>query len=202
MALKSSRIAGLRLRAGLLALGALVALPSMSWAALTRGGVTFPTKVRVGSEELRLNGAGLRQVTLFNIDVYAAALYVAEPTNDARAILDSPDTKRVDMSFLRNVRRKQIREAWNKSFRQNCEGDQCERLRPTLERLEAAVPDLRQGDRLQFTFGPQGVEIQLNGRTLEQVAGAEFARVLLATWIGRHPPSRSLRAELLGVAER
>jgi hypothetical protein len=39
-----------------------------------RGGVTFPTKVRVGSKELRLNGAGLRQVTLFNIDVYAAAL--------------------------------------------------------------------------------------------------------------------------------
>ena len=46
-------------------------------------GVSFPDQ----SGALKLNGLGLRQATFLKVDVYVAALYVAQPSGDANAIL-------------------------------------------------------------------------------------------------------------------
>src|SRR5512144_2908913 len=83
-------------------------------------GVQFPDTVSVGGRELRLNGAGIR--TKFFAKVYAGALYLAEPSSDADAIVAADLPKRVRMVFLRDVDRKKILETYREGFHNNSSG--------------------------------------------------------------------------------
>ena len=48
-------------------------------------GVNFPDQAQVDGSTLTLNGLGLRQATMFKVNVYVAALYVAKTSNDPNA---------------------------------------------------------------------------------------------------------------------
>ena len=50
-------------------------------------GITFPEQTSVQNSTLVLNGLGLRQATMVKVNVYVAALYVAQKSADANAIL-------------------------------------------------------------------------------------------------------------------
>ena len=52
-------------------------------------GVNFPEQMQVDGSTLTLNGLGLRQATFLKVNVYVAALYVANVSSDAQALLAS-----------------------------------------------------------------------------------------------------------------
>ena len=68
-------------------------------------GVSFPEQVQSGRGTLKLNGLGLRQATIFKIDVYVGALYVTQTGADADAILQSNAPKEIVLHFVRDVGR-------------------------------------------------------------------------------------------------
>jgi len=53
--------------------------------------------------KLVLNGLGVRQATVFNVNVYVAAFYVAKPSNDGNVIPGANTPKELILQFLRNV---------------------------------------------------------------------------------------------------
>jgi hypothetical protein len=56
-------------------------------------GVNFPEQTQVQASPLTLNGLGLRQATMLKVNVYIAALYMAQKSTDANAILASNTPK-------------------------------------------------------------------------------------------------------------
>ena len=85
--------------------------------------VNFPDQVQVAGSTLALNGLGLRQATVFKVNVYVAALYVPKTSNDANAILASTAPKQLVLQFVRNVSAEDIAKGWNEGFEKSAKGE-------------------------------------------------------------------------------
>lgn len=85
---------------------AIVLFASAPAGALEVSGVQVPETLSAGGQELKLNGAGLRKK--FIVKVYVGALYLAEPSRDAEAVVAADAPKAVRMTFLRDVTRSQM----------------------------------------------------------------------------------------------
>ena len=82
-------------------------------------GVTFPEQTQVQTSPLTLNGLGLRQATMLKVNVYVAALYVAQKSTDANTILGSNSPKKLVLHFVRDVDSTDLKEAWQEGFEHN-----------------------------------------------------------------------------------
>ena len=94
-------------------------LPRLPPAPRPRGNATgsrFQSISRPAGQTLTLNGLGLRKATIFGIKVYVGALYVAHPTADANAILNSRDPVEIDLAFVFHASAGQLRDAWEEGF--------------------------------------------------------------------------------------
>jgi long-chain acyl-CoA synthetase len=74
-------------------------------------GVNFPEQIQLDGVNLVLNGTGLRQATVFKVDVYVAALYVPKASNDAATLLNTDAAKQMTLQFVRNVGANDLRNA-------------------------------------------------------------------------------------------
>jgi hypothetical protein len=164
----------------------------------TKAGVTMPDAVQVGDKQLVLNGMGVREATWLKIDVYVAGLYLEHPSSDAAKIVASDETKQLVLHFVHDADRGRIVEAWNQGFERSATVPVAQ-IRGQIDRLNAAMPALRKGDTLMFTYVPgQGVAVQVNGTTKTVIAGDDFARSLFSIWLGPKPLKPELRRGLLG----
>ncbi len=150
----------------------------------------------IGSETLILNGRGIHR--RYSFRVYELSLFLKNKTKGAEKILNSKDTKFVKMKFLRNLKAKQIRDGFNDAFKINC-ANQCAKLKPYLDTLQKSVPDMKTGKSFEFTFSPEKVFLKVQGQGEIEIPSSEFAKVLLLTWIGPHPPSKDLKSGVLGL---
>lgn len=183
-------------------LAALVASLAFPTAALARscGGVDFPGSVTVAGERLTLNGLGIREATVFNVDVYVAGLYVATPARTADALLDFTHPIMLDMRFVRDIDQSTMNEAFEHGFSRNAGGNLAA-LQARINQLKRWVPNLTSGMNLVFTWLPgQGVQMKVDGRVLGVIPGEDFAGVFFRIWLGPTPPNRGLRTGLLGGA--
>ncbi|MGK5085231.1 chalcone isomerase family protein [Bdellovibrionota bacterium FG-1] len=177
---------------------ALVILSSTSVFAAEISGVQLPDQVKIQDKTLKLNGVGLRQATIFRVNVYAGALYLENLSHDAAAILGSDSLKDLEMIFMRNVDAKDISKAWNKGFEENCKIN-CAVLASSLDKLKALMTtDMKKGESMALRFFPNGVELFLRGVSAGKVENPEFSKTLLRIWLGENPPNESLKKGLLG----
>src|SRR5262245_9527212 len=87
--------------------------------AASKEGVTLPDTVTVEGKTLVLNGMGVREATVFNVNVYGAGLYLDSKSRAPDEIIESAQDKRLDLVFVRDVDRDDITEAWTKGFKKN-----------------------------------------------------------------------------------
>ncbi|MBC7690279.1 MAG: chalcone isomerase family protein [Methylotenera sp.] len=180
-----------------IAASSLLSLLSMNAHAARIEGVEFPEQLKVESKNLVLNGVGLRSATLFNVKVYAGALYVETKSKNEAEIIDSPQIKDVKMVFLRDVKKDQLNEAWEKGIHKACVKG-CPQLEEPLAQLKAMMVSVKPKDTMEFTIFPAKVEVKVNDQKAGEISNANFSKMLLATWIGREPPTEELKAGLLG----
>ena len=161
-------------------------------------GVTFPEQTQVQATPLALNGLGLRQATMLKVNVYVAALYVAQQSPDANAILAAPPPKQLVLHFVRDVDGADLKKAWDEGFANNAKA-QVPALKERIEQFKGWMADMKSGQRLTLTHKPgAGIEVDVNGKVQGTITGEDFARALLAIWLGPKPPNPGLKAGLLG----
>ncbi len=161
-------------------------------------GVSFPQRIQARGETLTLNGLGLRKATIFGIKVYVGALYVAHPTADANAILDSREPAQIDLAFVFRASAGQLRSAWQDGFQKSAPG-KLPALQSRIARLDGWMHGVRSGEKMSFLRIPGvGIQYSLDGAVQGTIPGDDFARAFLAIWLGASPPSPELRAGLLG----
>lgn len=174
-------------------------LPQPGWAA-TIGGVTLPDTYPAAGQTLVLNGLGLRTLTVFNVKVYAAGLYLAQRSGDARAIMASPGPKVVLLQFLHAASKSDIEKQYREGERKNCSHGECAPADAAdYERLIAATPAAAVGDTLTYVMTAKGVRVLSNSRLVGDFANPDLALRLLAGFIGDTPPSEDLKRHLLGA---
>lgn len=196
-ATKRTVCARLDLRRLLLICGLLAVCPGAARAA-EMDGVTMPDFREVGGAMLRLNGMGVRTYSMFHVHIYVAGLYLERPTSDPEAILNGNGPKLLDIHFVHDVSEGNARKAWSDGFADNCVAP-CHLEPNDVARFLAQVPAFRRGDHSTLEFGPHGVTVTINGRSLGTIDNPTFARAMLATFIGPVPPTEPLKHGLLGL---
>ena len=162
-------------------------------------GVNFPDQVQVAGSTLSLNGLGLRQATVFKVNVYVGALYVAKTSNDANAILASNTPKEIALHFVRNVSADDVAKGWNEAFEKNAKSD-LPALKDRIAMLNGWMADMKSGERLTFVYTPDaGVQVDVNGKVKGAIKGDDFAKAFFSIWLG-DPPNPEIKTGLLGGA--
>jgi hypothetical protein len=161
-------------------------------------GVDFPEQAQVDGAALKLNGLGLRQATFLKVNVYVAALYVAQPSRDGNAILKANAPKEIVLHFVRDVGRADLNKGWEEGFENNAKSE-LPALKARIESFKGMMADVKTGQRLRFVHKPgAGVNVEVAGAAKGTIAGDDFARALFAIWLGANPPNPELKAGLLG----
>ncbi len=158
--------------------------------------VTLPNSVNVNGTPLTLNGMGVREATVFNVNVYVAGLYLQERSRDGNAIINSNETKRLVLRFVRDVSNEDMRDALLESFGSN--GGRA--MQAEVRQLAQMLPnEITEGTTLTFTYTPdEGLEVRVGSRARGTIAGQDFARVFFRIYLGPNPPNAGLKTGLLG----
>jgi len=161
-------------------------------------GVAFPDQMQSDGAALKLNGLGLRQATMFRVNVYVAALYLAQTSADADAILGANAPRQLVMHFVRDVGNADLTKAWDEGFENNAKSE-LPSLKERIEAFKGLMADMKAGERIGLSYKPgAGVQVAVKGAVKGTIAGDDFARALFAIWLGPHPPNAGLKAGLLG----
>jgi hypothetical protein len=163
-------------------------------------GISFPEEVSVAGRELRLNGVGVVTKAIF-VEVYAVGLYLEKPATDARAAISIDQAKRIVIGMKHNVSRRAFVQAVERAILLNSRSA-IPTLRARLDLLEHALPALKKGDVLDFTYMPGvGTRMRCQGKELT-IPGKDFADALFSVWLGPKPVNGALKRQLLGVAHK
>lgn len=151
--------------------------------------------VEVSGKRLVLNGAAVQKKLFW--DIYAVALYLESPGQDAHVVVSSDQVKRIHLRLLRDASKTQLQGALRDGFRKSISdvGPVAERL----ERLLAAIPDVRKGDDILITYVPgQGTSLEGQGCQPVLLPGKDFADAMFSLWLGSDPGTQRIKRQLLG----
>ena len=174
----------------------------LSWnaGAVEVAGVKLADSVNVGSQDLVLNGAGLR--TKFFFKVYVAALYVQVKQTSESAVIADENPQRIALYMLRDLSEKRFMDATLEAIEANHTKAEMAMMNDQIKQMSDIfhlVEDLHSGDVITIDYLPSiGTEISVNGVTYGTIVGEMFHRALLKIWLGSHPVQADLKAELLG----
>ena len=141
----------------------------------------------------------LRTVTLLRVRAYVAGLYLSQPSSDPAAILSSPAPKVVLMQYLHDADRDRIVAEFREGEQHNCGNGECPRQdEADFERMVASAPPVKVGDTYTFIITPQSLTFLANNKPVGTYT-PDLGRLILAGFIGNHPPSAEVKAGLLGA---
>lgn len=175
----------------------------LSWAgALQFEGQYFEDRVVLAGQPLRLNGLGVRAVSV--IRGYAAALYLPQPATSHAEASGQSGPKRLEIRLLRNVPAHELAQALTRGVSRNStqavRDRLADRLQQLTDRFEQAGPR-RKSDTVSLDYLPgQGTELRINGALQgPPIPGEDLYAALLSVFIGAHPADERLRRGLLGL---
>jgi hypothetical protein len=160
-------------------------------------GKEIPATLTVAGQDLKLNGHGLRKK--FVVKVYVGALYLATPTQSAQEVVKLDAPKAVRMTFLRDVSKDQIMDAFREGFAANTGRDAPKTFAAKLDRLATALPnELKEGQVLQIAYAPNaGTLVSAAGGNEVIIEGKDFSDALFMNWFGPKPPNDDVKKGML-----
>ena len=159
-------------------------------------GKEIPTTATVGGQELKLNGWGIRKK--FVVKVYVGALYLAAPTKSPEEVVKQDAPKAVRMTFLRDVSKSQIMDAFREGFAANTGRDAPAKFAAQLDQLAAGIPgEMKEGQVLEVAWVPGTGTVVSSGESKAVVQGKDFSDALFMNWFGPRPPNDDLKRRML-----
>jgi long-chain acyl-CoA synthetase len=163
-------------------------------------GVKLSDSAQVGSQELVLNGAGIRTKWFFK--VYVGALYLPQKQTAADMVIADEHPQRIAMYMLRDLGGKRLYGAFNEAIQANHNGPELKAMKAQLKQMADifnAIGEAKQGDVITLDYQPAGgTKVGLNGKVYGNIEGAAFKRALLKIWLGNKPAQDDLKKAMLG----
>ena len=159
-------------------------------------GVTFYSEIKLGANNLVLNGGGLREKYFF--DLYVGALFLQQKSKDASKILNADVPMVIQLKLVSNsVTREKFVESVREGFKNASHGkatkDQISKF------INSFTSAFKKGDKINFEYQPnKGVAVEKNGTQLCVIEGLEFKKALFSIWLGNVPADANLKEGMLG----
>lgn len=164
------------------------------------GQVEFPKTWAFKGNNLPIVGSGLREYSLLKIAVYAAAMYRANPQASAQtnvdAILSLNEPVVIHLQMLRDVSKEDSIKAWQYYIKANCVAP-CKLEENSLSQFLSYVPNSTPSQKQTYIFSKDGLQVFINDVALGTISDDDFARTVLATWLGAKPTSEALKLALI-----
>ena len=158
-------------------------------------GIEVAETLSAEGKTLKLNGAGIRKK--FVVKVYVGALYLEDASTDAAAIIKSDAVRVVKMTFLREVEKAKLINAFKEGFEKNSAA-KAAALLPPLDKVAAAIGDAKNGTVMTVSYAPgKGTTISMQGSGSVTIEGKDFADAIFLSWLGSKPADDGLKTELL-----
>lgn len=179
-------------------LSSLLAMPSHSAEVM---GIKVDDTAKVGTQNLKLNGAGVRYKAIFK--VYVAALYLAENKSTTAEVLALGGAKRLSLTVQRDLSSEELGRRFMDGMRQNADVSERAKLVGAMlsfGQMFSSIPEMKKGDVLTVDLIPgTGTVSQLNGKKVgDTIPDANFYNALLKIWLGPQPVDEKLKRDLLG----
>ena len=163
------------------------------------GGIEFKENIKLGEANLLLNGAGQR--TKYFVDLYIAALYLTDKTQDAQAIIDADKVMLIQIHVISNLITSEnlsrgTAEGFNKST-----GNNTKAIQSQIDGfLDAFKDPITLGDIFEIVYQPGiGVTVVKNRHITKRLpADMAFKRALFGIWLSGKPAQTSLKNSMLG----
>lgn len=167
--------------------------------ALEIAGVAIAPSQTVDSQELQLNGSGLRTVTILHVKAYVAAFYAPKALRTPEEINASTGPLRFDFTFVRAFDKKDVTKAWTLQFRESASYSY-----PTLEKDVAQLTQyfgaIRKNGVETIELVGDKTRITDDGVFRGEIIGSDFQKAFLSLWFGSNPVPR-MKLALLGFKE-
>jgi long-chain acyl-CoA synthetase len=163
------------------------------------GGVKLDDKVSMGTQELVLNGAGVRTRVVFK--VYVASLYLPQKAADLAGVL-SKSPRRIQLNILRTLSGDQLVDALNEGLAENNAPAELGAVKPQVEALATIMKsfkEVKEKDVVTLDFVDGATRIGLNGEAKGSIGGDAFNQALTKVWLGDKPVQADLKKSLLGA---
>ena len=188
--------------ASLIACAALF-VPTFTFAAEVSG-VKIEDAIKVGDQDIKLNGLGIRYKAVFK--VYAAALHLSAKKVTAPDVFAALGAKRVTLVMLREVSNEEFGQSFMAGIQKNSEkAERAKLIVPLMKfgEMFASIPVLKKGDVITIDWIPNsGTHIHLNNKKIiEVIPDPTFYNVILKIWLGEQPADAKLKKLLLGEVE-
>ena len=164
-------------------------------------GQSFDDIVKVGNQELKLNGLGLRGV-LF-IKAYVAGLYVPEKSTVGQQIVRQPGPKRIQMLMLREIGAPDIKKALVDGMQKNVSESQWAAMQERVAQFSRTIESIgvaKPGDTITLDYVPErGLLLAVNDVAKgNAIGGADFYNAVLEIFVGDNPVDGRLNKGMLG----
>jgi Chalcone isomerase-like len=164
-------------------------------------GFTFDEATKLGDQELKLNGVGLRGV-LF-IKGYAAGLYLSDKAGTGAAATSAKGPKRLHIRMLREASASDFQKSFINGMRKNSSETELAKLKDRIDEFEKTIEgigSIKPGDTINLDFVPAtGFTMSVNGAVKgKAIEGADFYNTLLEIFVGDKPVDNTLKKGLLG----
>lgn len=178
---------------------ALAVMVSPAFSQMTINDVTMPATIKVGEQNLSLNGAGLRKKVFFKL--YVAGLYVTNKSKDGSALASADEPIGIRLQITSGmVSSDNMSEAIADGFKKSTGGNTA----PLQKKIDSFVAAFKQdaiveGNIFEMFYVPgKGVETYKNGKLLTTIEGHDFKKALFGIWLGNDPVDSDLKKGLLG----
>jgi endonuclease YncB( thermonuclease family) len=163
----------------------------------TCAGVSMPDTKTIDGTTLKLNGMGIREATMFSVNVYVAGLYVEDKSDDGSALASADGKKHLVLHFVRGVDKSKIVDAYRESFNSLSSSG----MSSEIEKLLGWMTSVENGDEQVYTYIPgDGLAVEVKGSKKGTIEGSDFAETFFKIWLGPNPPNAGLKRGLLGGA--
>lgn len=161
--------------------------------------VNLPETITIGSDQLKLNGAGIREK--FFLDLYIAGLYLSKANSSAEDIIAATDAKAIDLWVVSSlITSKKMENGVRKGFEKATNGNTSPISKEIDTFLNVFKKELKEGDHFSFQATKEdSVVIKKNGSVKTTISGTTFQRALFGIWLGTNPAQDSLKREMLGL---
>jgi hypothetical protein len=161
------------------------------------GDITVPGTIEFQGEKLILNGTAFRTAGFLNTKVYLGALYLKAKSGVAEEIINSTDTRIIEVWPKYDIVAADSAKGWDKSLKDNCDVS-CAELKDEINKFLSSIGDFKTGDHHRYVFSKSGLFFLNNGKEVFKSSNLAFSKLIITTWLGKVPPTEKLKNAMLG----
>lgn len=161
-------------------------------------GVSMPNQIKSGSQNIQLNGGGVREK--FFLDLYVAGLYLKTPSSDASKIMGADEAMGIRIQIVSGlISSEKMAEAVDEGFK-NSSQNLLPALKTRIQQFKDVFKEeIKKGDIYEILYEPgKGTMVYKNGKLSATIPGVDFKKGLFGIWLCEVPAQESLKAAMLG----